>query len=202
MPGFLCSYQKIWKHRMQRLFKLLFLSVILGCQGCQMLSQYLPHSITPEPLEAAPDLTAQLFSQGMEYEKLTRPKKKDQCKSLKQSYKNDHNWQDAWLLAYSSNNEYNCTSIKEKLRLLKLIQTTPDLNPQLLWLNNNQINLLNKLQKLQSKVNKFQRKNYHLKKQLNEAEIQLQQVISKIQALKEIETNINKKLDDEHSNGH
>ena len=202
MLDFLCTYQKIWKHRMQRLFKLLFLSLILSCQGCQTLSRYMPYSTTADEPLSNHELMDQLFNQSIKYEQLTIAKKKERCTLLKQRYQTDNVWQVAWMLAYSSNNEYNCTSIKEKLLLLKLIQNTPDVSPQLLWLNNNQINLFNKLQALQAKVNRFQKKNYHLKHQLNEAEMQLQQVISKIQALKAIETNINKKLDDKHSNGH
>lgn len=186
---------------MHCLFKLLFLSVVLACQGCQVLSQYVPYSSTAES-PGKQELTVQLFSQSIRYKELPLLKKQEKCKSLKQRYQTDHDWQVAWLLAYSFNDGYACTSLKEKLLLLRLIQNTPDVSPQLLWLNNNQINLINKLQSLQAKVDKFQKKNYHLKHQLNDAEIQLKEVISKIQALKAIETNINKKLDDEHSNEH
>ena len=174
---------------MQRLFKLLFFSLILSHQGCQTLSQY---SVFPETQEKFMDQEQVygLLMQGMQYQKLNKRQQRAKCKKLRQDYQNQTNWQTAWLLVYSLNADFSCVNLDKALGLLNDIQHTPGVDSQLLWLNKNQIQLLNNLQK----------KNNSLQNQLNETEIQLQQVISKIQALKAIETSINKKLDDENTN--
>ena len=174
---------------MQRLFKLLFFLLILSHQGCQTLSQY---PVFPETQEKSMDQEQVygLLIQGMQYQQLNKQQQQTQCQKLKLDYQTQTNWQTAWLLVYSLNTDFSCVNLDKTLRLLNDIQQTPEVDPQLLWLNKNQIQLFNTLQK----------KNRILQNQLNETETQLQQVISKIQALKAIETSINKKLDDEHAN--
>ncbi len=201
---FLYTYPKTEPCNMRHLFKYLFLVLTLTSQGCSTLSQYMSDATTRE-LSNDSDQISQLFNQGLQYQQLTKRQKQQRCKLLQQQYKTNADWHVAWLLAYSLNDNDNCISQKRTLELLIHIQNAADVNPQVLWLNKNQIQLFNKLhklQQLQGKVDKFQKKNNKLQNKLNKAETQLQQVISKIQALKTIETNINKKLDDEHSNGH
>ena len=174
---------------MQRLFKLLFFSLILSHQGCQNLTEYRSHPAIQEE-RGNQELVNKLFLQGMQYQELSKQQQQTKCNKLKQDYQAQTNWQTAWLLVYSLNTNFSCINLNKTLDLLNDIQNTPGVNAQLLWLNKNQIQLLNNLQK----------KNNSLQNQLNETEIQLQQVISQIEALKAIETSINKKLDDGQAN--
>lgn len=171
---------------MHRLVKLLFISLILSAQGCQNLGNYITYpSILDEP--AGQEQLNDLFLQGMEYQELNKHQQREKCNSLKQEYKNNPHWQTAWLLVYSLNSNFSCLNLNKTLVLMNKIQNTSGIHTQLLWLNQNQINLIKTLQK----------SNNSLQNQLNETEIQLQQVINKIQALRAIETSINKKLDNE-----
>ena len=174
---------------MQRLFKLLFFLLILSHQGCQNLTEYRSLPAMQEERSNQEPIN-ELFIQGMQYQELNKQQQQTKCNKLKQDYQAQTNWQTAWFLVYSLNADFSCIDLNKTLELLSVIQNTPGVNAQLLWLNKNQIQLLNNLQK----------KNISLQDQLNETEIQLQQVISQIQALKAIETSINKKLDDGQAN--
>lgn len=179
---------------MLALFKIILLASIVTIQGCQLLppSHLLPKvKFTEAELEQ--DQIYRLLRQGNRYSALTNEERDVVCKRLKLDYQEHGDWQTAWLLVYSLNSHFNCINFKQSIILLKTIQAKNDFNLHLKWLNNNQLQLLNKLNRLQSRNNIFQRKNNNLKSKLNEAEIQLQDVISKIQALKIIETTINQK---------
>jgi len=171
---------------MHPLIKLLFTSLFLMSQGCQSLSAYMPYPSTQDNTADQQQLS-NLFLLGIQYQELNNQQQKAACITLKQKYQQRPEWETAWLLVYSLNSHWSCLSLNKTLRLMKTIQNTPGIHPQVLWLNKNQIQLIKTLKK----------SNNNLQNQLNETETQLQQVISKIQALKAIETNINKKLDNE-----
>jgi len=178
---------------MSILFKFFLIFIILTTQGCQLIPSYQSFKQKTTKAELDQDQINRLFRQGNRYNKLSKEEKKVVCKHLNQDYQKVADWQTAWLLVYSLNDDFNCVNLKDTLILLKVIQANKNLNTPLQWLNANQIKVLNKLNRLQTKNNKFQRKNNSLKGKLNEAEIQLQDVIAKIQALKVIETTINQK---------
>lgn len=174
---------------MHPLIKLLFISLFLMSQGCQSLNAYMPDLSSQDSIVDQQQLT-NLILQGMQYQELNKQQQKARCITLKQKYQQRPEWQTAWLLVYSLNSNLRCLSLNKTLGLMKTIQNMPSIHPQVLWLNKYQIQLIKTLKQ----------SNNNLKNQLNETERQLQQVISKIQALKAIETNINKKLDHKYAN--
>jgi len=181
--------------------KLIFVCVIFisGCQSLNNLKSSFYDSQKSEPsapfatIEHDEEKFYQLLFLGNHYSRQTKDQQQLNCKQLKQQYDKKKNWQQAWLIAYSLNKNFSCISLSKTLSLLKEIQTELKPTDSLYWLNENQIQLFNTLSYLQSKNRKYKRKNAGLKEKLNEAEIQLQDVISKIQALKVIETTINQK---------
>lgn len=188
---------------MQLILRLFLVSIILSTQACQLFTQ---KKLTPQA-HIEPSNQEQAFNilaQGMQYYKLDEQQQLAKCKEVKLDYKIKPSWQTAWLLTYSLNDEFRCLNLDKTLELLNSIQIMPGVNPQLLWLNKNQIQLfikLNKLHQLPTKLYRSRKQNNNLQNQLNETEIQRQKALSKIQALKAIETSINKKLNDEQSSG-
>lgn len=164
---------------------------LLSLQGCQPMPKRIAASNTTT--EQSQDKTLSLFRQGNRYSELSPEEQQTICKRLLLDYQEHSDWQTAWLLIYSLNNNFKCVNLKKTIDLLKSIQSDITVNPSLQWMNIQQLKLLNKYQSLQSRNNRYLKKNGHLKTQLNEAEIQLQNVISKIQALKVIETTLNQK---------
>jgi len=177
---------------MQLLFRLFFFLLILSSSGCQIYNHDLePLTISSEAQEQ--QQLYNLFKRGMRYRELSKLQQEAECIRLKQDYKTQAYWDTAWLLAYPLNDDFNCVNLDEMLELLNVIQTVPDSNHHLRWLNNNQIDLLTNLDKLQKKSNS-------LRKQLKTAQKRLKKANSKIKALRAIETSINKKLADEQTN--
>jgi hypothetical protein len=177
---------------MQHLFKRLLILFILTNYGCQT------HIWHPLSQEAARTSLQQkrahnLLMQGKLYNNLDQQQQQLECKMLKQLYQAKANWQTAWLLVHSFNRDFNCISLQKKINLLKAMDTLDNSSIQLQWLNNNHLNLLTELNELK----KLQGKNNSLRSQLKDTRKQLKKENSKIEALKEIETSINKKLDDE-----
>lgn len=189
---------------MSALIKFILVTAILLAQGCQLLPSYNffkgeEESVTEAENENENERQhAQIHSLlrlGKQYSKLSKEGKKGACKELEADYQQQGDWQSAWLLVYLLNDDFNCVSQTKTLKLLKAIQLDKDFNSSLKWLNHNQIELISKLLSLQAKNNNYKKKNNNLEAQLKETGIQLQNVISKIQALKVIETTINQKTE-------
>lgn len=167
---------------MRRLVRLFLISFILSTQGCQSLNEYMVQPIIQYDFFDQEHLD-ELFSQGMLYQQLSKKQQQTECKKLQQDFKNQAQWQTAWLLVNSLNINFSCISLNETLILLNAIQNSKSAPAHLLLLNKNQIQLLTT----------FRKKN----NQLLEAEKQLTKLNFKIQSLKAIEANIIKKLDNE-----
>lgn len=169
----------------------------MSAQGCQLIRDYQflskEQPSRQSEAEKGHDQMFSLLRQGKRYSELSKQEQRVVCKQLTLDYQQHKDWQTAWLLIYALNQNFTCVSQSDTVILLQKIEKNTEVSPSLQWLNTNQIELLKKLNTLQIKVNSFQIKNHNLKSQLNEAEEQLQDVISKIQALKVIETTINQK---------
>ncbi len=164
--------------------------------GCEALTGLRPSS-EKNQLSSEQDQIQRLIRQSKRYDELSKKQRMATCKRLKLDYETEKKWQTAWLLAYTLNDNFNCIKQNKTMELLKAIQSDLGMSTQLQWLNNNQILLLEQVAKLKDK-NKFLRnqlKNTTAK--LNQAEEDLKKEHLKIEALKAIETNINKKLDNE-----
>jgi len=179
------------------LLKIFITFIVLTSSGCQLLTDWEASFNNPGEVEVPVatqfEQSNQLLQLSNLYGGKTQQEQKLICEQLKSKYETKKSWLTAWLIAYSVNNSFNCVNLKETLALLKNIQEQQVVSSPLYQLNNNQIEILKKLSSLQSKNWNFRRKNNVLKKEITEAEIQLKEVISKIQALKVIETTINQK---------
>lgn len=181
------------------LIKYILFVLILSTQACRTMPWVKPEEVAiPEnPVSADQQQIIRLLRQGDRYEALNSAERLVVCKRLLLDYQQQADWQTAWLLIYALNDKFSCVGQKETIKLLHAIQEDKGTSPSLLWINRILIPNYKSLRTLQLQLNKYYSKNKGLRTQLQDAETQLQQVISKIQALKEIETSINKKLDDE-----
>ncbi len=184
---------------MPTLLKIFIIFIVVTSSGCQLLTDI--HSTFYDTTDDSVKVPAKfkiqqlypLLEDSTVYSSMSVKQQKIICEQLKSAYKIQKDWQTAWLMAYSVNQNFTCLSLVDTLNILtKIQQQQPPASP-LYWLNIHQINLLNKLSYLQSKNKKFKRKNKLLKENLNKTTLQLQDIVSKIQALKIIETTINQK---------
>lgn len=178
---------------MHQLFKLFFLFLILSSQGCQILKDYQIISLQPLGITEEQNQIQILFDKGKQLDALNKDQRRYKCKQLKQQYKIKTNWETAWLLIYSLNDNFNCLSLHEALDILTTMQAAKDINKQLQWLNKNQIKLLKDINTVQRNSNKVLKRNKYIRSKLNQATKQVEELDAKIQELKAIETSINKK---------
>ncbi len=198
---FYCNYHKTSMFKMQLIIKLFFFSVLISQQGCQTMTQYMPHFTTQRDADHKKPPLYTLFQQGMKYQQMTEAQQQVQCNKLKQAYKVEAKWQTAWLLVNSLNDDFKCISLIETIALVASIEKAPEMSPTVLWLNKNQAQLFNKLKSKQIKVLGLDEKNKQLQAQIKRGETQIKQAVDKIKALKSIETHVNKKLDNLSTHG-
>ncbi|MBL1319900.1 MAG: hypothetical protein COA63_002400 [Methylophaga sp.] len=179
--------------------------LLINLQACQA---YLPEEkVLPMPVETPLAVTKpvaqvidylitveqvqiyNLLEQGRRYAGLEGPQLKIACQQLKEEYRIQADWQSAWLLVYAVNHNFSCININRTIELLQVLEADPDTSASLLWMNNNQINVLNRIRKLQTERT-------YLSNKLKKAQTALKQENSKIEELKAIETDMNKKLDE------
>ncbi len=182
---------------MHLLFRLFLLLIILTSLGCQNLKDSLKSLVT---LDDQNHQMQRLLNYGEQYNELGKEQRRSLCKKLKQDFKTQDNWETAWLLVYSLNDNFNCVSLKESLSMLNSIQNAKNPNKHLQWINKNQIKLLNNLNNFQKQNNKVHKRNRYIhtkldqsKQQLEELNAKLEELNAKIQELKAIETSIYKK---------
>jgi len=177
---------------MQLLYNLLFILLTLTIQSCQTFDAFQSSQKKAETLSEQEQIY-RLLRQGRSYAELKKPVQQTLCKRLKKDYQTQADWQISWLLVYSLNTDFHCINQKETLALLKEINTALEPDTLLLWLNKNKIQSLNKINSLQRNIRRQLKKNNSLKNQLAITKKELEDVNAKIQALKAIETGINKK---------
>lgn len=189
--------------------KLLFLALIFSNQGCQIYFLKQDESLAPtsaveiQPLrfdnttspstDTTPIYKNNLYSllmQGMQYQELPQSEQQEKCKTLKNNYREQSDWKIAWLLIHGLNRNFSCLNEAQSLALLNEMQALPDVNKQLQWLNNNHIKLLDEIVALNKSKDE-------LEIQLKESKMKLKNESRKIEELKKIESNINKKIDNE-----
>ncbi len=181
---------------MTSLLKIFITLILVTSSGCQLLSSistaFNDTTDNSVKVPANQQLYQLLVDSSVNSNKPIKQQKLI-CEQLKSAYKIQNDWRTAWLIAYSVNRNFTCLSLVDTLNILTKIQLQQTPSSPLYGLNRNQINLLKNLSYLQSKNKKFKRKNNLLKNKLNKTTAQLQDVFSKIQALKVIETTINQK---------
>ncbi|MBE0470738.1 MAG: hypothetical protein IBX55_14680 [Methyloprofundus sp.] len=202
---------------MPRLVKYVLFSVIFTLQGCQ---PYFKHLF--QPLESVADTDQEqtydvltgiqqeqvyyLLKRTQQYSVLDKKQSTLACKELTLEYEKNPDWQIAWVLVYALNSDFSCVNLGDAIKLLKAIQAQQAGGMQLQWLTKAQIKVLedikeqyNKNSSLRSQLKASEGQLAMTQEQLGIAQDQLVELSSKIQALKAIESSINKKLDYEPS---
>lgn len=180
---------------MQQLLRLLLFLIIATTQGCQLINKYRTSAETI-PITEEQEQIFSLLRQGKRYDELSDPHRQAVCKRLKLDYQQHADWQTAWLLVYSLNDEFNCISLNDTLILLVAIQAAHGSSSYLHWLNKNQMKLLMDLNTYHKNRNSLRVQLKNSKEQLKDSQELLKKENTKIEELKAIETSINKKLDD------
>lgn len=124
----------------------------------------------------------------------------DTCVKYKKLYEQG-DWRAGWVLALHVNesNAQSCLNNKEAILILTALESEKKINPELIWVNQYHLRLLQKLQKKTKAMNRLQRSVRHRKKQVADLEVQnkeqseeLEALKAKLEALKAIETSIMK----------
>lgn len=202
---------------MPRLAKYILFSLIFTIQGCQ---PYFKNLFQPsEPVadtgqEQAYDVLRRiqqgqvydLIKRTQQYSVLNKKQSMLACKELTQEYDKNPDWQVAWVLVYALNSDYSCVKLGDAIKLVDTIQMQQGAGLQLQWLNKMQIKVLedikrqyNKNSSLRGQLKESKEQLAITQEQMEIAQEQLIELSSKIQALKAIESSINKKLDYEPS---
>jgi len=202
---------------MPRLAKYVLFSFIFTLQGCQ---PYFKNLFSPPESVAGTDQgqtydVLRVIQQGQVYDLLKRTQQYSvlnekqstrACQELTQEYDKSPDWQVAWVLVYALNSDFSCVKVGDAIKLLDMIQTQQSSRLQLQWLNKAQIKVLedikeqyNKNSSLRSQLKKSEEQLVIAQEQMEIVQDQLVELSSKIQALKAIESSINKKLDYEPS---
>ncbi len=185
-PGSVCFYLN--KEIEMKIFVSFLVAIFSVCSGCQLQPTTAPTSVIKASELGEHENTNNFFIKGMHLAELDKAQQQIQCEQLKLKYQTKPEWQTAWLLVYPLNDDFHCLSLNETIDYLQTLVASTEIYPQLAWLNKNQLKILKQLLK-------YQKKSISLRRQLKEAQKRLKEVNSKIQALKAIETSINKKLD-------
>jgi len=202
---------------MPRLAKYVLFSLIFTIQGCQ---PYFKGLFQPsEPVadtgqEQAYDVLRRiqqgqvydLIKRTQQYSVLNKKQSMLACQELTQEYEKNPDWQVAWVLVYALNSDYSCVKLGDAIKLVGAIQAQQSAGLQLQWLNKRQIKVLedikgqyNKNSSLRGQLKESKEQLAITQEQMEIAQDQLIELSSKIQALKAIESSINKKLDYEPS---
>ncbi len=190
---------------MQALFNFFMLLMMLLSSGCQLLKwpPTLFNNAPPAKVQQHIPEKTQLISLLEQSAKLTELNPQQQaaaCPRLKNAYAKQASWETAWLLVYALNIDFKCMPLNKTLALLNEMQTLLIPFPELQWLNKSKTNTLKTIKSLQTSnirnKKRLKTKTRRLKQsqlELEATQNQLKEMQDKIQALKAIETRINKK---------
>ena len=122
----------------------------------------------------------------------------ESCVKYKKLYEQG-DWRAGWVLALHVNevNAQSCLNDKEAILILTALESEKKINPELIWINQYHLRLLQKLQKKTKKISQLQRSVRSMKKQVTglkeqnkEQSEELEALKAKLEALKAIETSI------------
>ncbi len=202
---------------MLQLVKYILFSFVFTLQGCQpyLKNFFQPSKSIESTAHEQPYDVVRRIQQGQVYDLLKRTQQyyvlnqKQRtlaCKELRLEYDKNPDWQVAWLLVYALNSDFSCVQLGEAITMLGVIQTQQSAGLHLQWLNKEKIKILesmkeqyNQNRRLRNTLKKSEEQLAITQEQIEIAQDQLVELSSKIQALKAIESSINKKLDYEPS---
>ncbi len=173
-----------------RLYSILLILALT--QGCQLLNSSRLNSAEQEQID-------KIFFQASQYSSISDKEQLSSCEKLKNEYSKTEHWPAAWLMLYSLNKDFKCINLSDSIKLSKVLQNNENFAEQLKFLNQHQIHLFNQMQELQHTNFQYKKNNHALKSKLKHVDGKLKDLSSKIQALKIIETTLNKKLSDDSS---
>lgn len=114
------------------------------------------------------------------------------CIKYKQLFDQGY-WRAGWVLALHvvETNKQSCLSGAEAILILATLESEQKINSELVWINQNHLRLLQKLQRTTKNMGKLKRSIRQYKKQTAELEKLNQEQFEKLEALKAIATSIN-----------
>ncbi len=117
---------------------------------------------------------------------------KDTCTKYKKLYE-EGNWRAGWVLALHVNatNDQPCLEEKEAIAILTTLESEKRIDPELIWLSQYHLRLLQKLQKQTKRISRLERSINSNERQTSDLKKQNQEQLEKLEALKAIETSIN-----------
>lgn len=158
--------------------------------------QYLPaEKKVEEPIQQKVQEVSeleQIIQYGAEFATEYKQDKKQACAKYLKLYEQG-DWRAGWVLALQSDptKALPCLKTKESVQILKELESKNQINPDLLWLNQAYLRLLDKQRKQTKKIRWYRSSVSRHKKQINALKKQNKNQLEKLEALKAIETSIN-----------
>ncbi|MCF6203216.1 MAG: hypothetical protein L3J59_06015 [Methylococcaceae bacterium] len=174
-----------------RLFLHHFVVLIIGAlylQGCQSVD-FNPKDEHPQQ---NPSQFEQLAKFGSDFALQLDAKPKITCKKYIQLHKNG-DWRASWVLALTTVQPENiqCVNINDAILVLTTLELQNKINPDLIWLNQSYLALLFKLQENKKTISLLNQSISNSSEHSSSLEEEKKELSKKIEALKNIETNIN-----------
>ncbi|NOQ14880.1 MAG: hypothetical protein GQ583_10455 [Methyloprofundus sp.] len=113
------------------------------------------------------------------------------CVKYKKLYEQG-DWRAGWVLALHVNETHAqfCLNDKEAILILTRLESEKKINPELIWLNQYHLRLLQAVQKKTRQISQLQYSIRSIKQQVTELEKKNKEQFEKLEALKAIETSI------------
>lgn len=174
-------------------FLLCCCTLTFSLAGCQ----YLPSSMrSEEQSEVAPEPDVYEQEHTIMYGAnfaIQYNKNPDQtCLKYKQLFEQGY-WRAGWVLALHVNetNTQSCLSRAEAVVMLETLESEKKINSEFIWITQNHLRVLQKLQQATKNMGKLKRSVRLYKKKVTELDALNQEQLEKLEALKAIATSIN-----------
>ncbi len=172
----------------------LFCVVTVSLIGCQSASSFFPFAekekeiIKPKPIVHKHE---QIIEYGAKFAEVYDKAPEETCKKYNKAFQQG-DWRAGWVLALqvSENAKNQCLNINQTVKMLTTLESEKRIDPDLIWLNQNHLLLLQKLQQETIKLNQLNALLRNNKQKLVDLEAKNQDLTEKLEALKAIETSI------------
>ena len=177
---------------------------VLGLAGCHL--PYLKDTVNDAPVQpkvqprvetrirtiTRPHQFQQLINYGAEFSAEFAEKPMQTCKKYNQLYKQG-DWRAGWVMsmAVAKASSKHCFSFKDTVWFLKNLESKKMIDPKIVWLNQNYSLLVQKLQRATDQSMQLDIDADENQQLIDELIKKNQELVEKLKALKDIETNFN-----------
>ena len=164
---------------------------LLGCQGRSAFFQFSEKEPPSKP-DSVVHQHEQIVEYGTKFALDYDVAPKTTCAKFKKLYQQG-DWRAGWVLALHipESESKQCLNITEAVQILTTLESEKKIDPDLIWLNQYHLRLLNKLQQQTKKVSQLKSAMRSNKQQIVDLQDENQDLVEKLEALKAIETSIN-----------